>query len=349
MRSLSPTEAISPAIHRTRDLLTRPFLPARCFKLAAIALLAEIGGSFSIGLPGRIGHLPIHNPAVAAAVAAFVAIFALAGFVIGLVLFYIGSRLQLALVEIVATRQTLVGPLWRKYGPHTWRWIGLKLLLLVAAGLIAAPLLALFAVFARRHHSGTMVNLRSSHLPPQTLLFLAAALIAGLLLVAAYLLLRDLGLPILALEHGSIFATTSRLFSIVAAYPGETAVYLLLRLVLAFAFGIGAEFVTLLILLVSALPFAVLGGAVWVALRNAGPAAVAVLSAAAALGAVILLIWGAILFIALLGAVSIFGQAYALYFFGGRYPPLGQVLDPPRYPAASPRMGVGETLPPAQG
>lgn len=351
MRPLSPTEAIFPAIERTRELLTRPFIWTRCFKLTILAFFAEIGGSFSMGFPGRIGRLPIHNPAVAAALAAFVAVFALVAFAIGLILLYVGSRLQLVLVEIVATRQTFVGPLWQKYGPHTWRWIGLKLLYLAAVGLIAAPLLVLFAVLTGRHHPGAMAPLRSSHFSPQAAAFLAAAMVGGLLLVAVYLLLRDLGLPILALEHGGVFATLSRLFSIVAASPGEIAVYFLLRLVLAFAFFIGAEFAALVILLVSALPFAVFGAAMWFALHNGGPAAVAALSAAAVLGAVILLIWGAILFIALLGAVSIFGQAYALFFLGGRYPPLGQVLDPslPLYPAsAPPTVGTGP-LPPAEG
>ena len=351
MRPLSPTEAISPAIDRTRELLTRPFVWTRFLKLTALAFFAEIGSSFSAGFPGRLSRLPIHNPAVVAALAAFVAVLAMVSFAVFLVLLYVGSRLQFVLLEIVATRQTVVAPLWQKYGPHTWRWIGLKLLFFVAAGLIAAPLLILFAVLIGRHHPGATAPLRLSHLSPQVAAFLAVAMVGVLLAAAVYLLLRDFALPILALEHVGVFATLSRLFSLVSASPGEIAVYLLLRLLLAFAFGIGAEFAAFVILLVSALPFAVVGGVMWFALHNSGPAAVAVLSAAAVIGAVLLLVWGAILFVALLGAVSIFGQAYALYFLGGRYPLLGQVLDPlpPLYPAPdSPATGSGWP-PPAEG
>ena len=351
MRPLTPIEAIRPAIDRTRDLLTRPFVWTRFLKLTALAFFAEIGSSFSLGVPGRIGHLPVHNPAVAAVIAAFLAIFAAISFAVFLVLLYVGSRLQFVLLEIVATRGTVVSPLWAKYGPHTWRWIGLKALFAAAAIVIAAPLLILFAVLSARHHGGATAPLRSPHLSPQAAAFLASAMIGVLLAVAVYLLLRDLALPILALEHLGVFATLSRLFSIVAASPRDIAVYLLLRLVLGFAFGIGAEFAACVMLLVSALPFAVVGGILWFALHNSGPAAVAILSATVAVGTVMLLAWAAILFVVLLGAVSIFGQAYALYFLGGRYSPLGHFLDLSSllYPAPHPPPVASGWLPPDEG
>lgn len=46
-----------------------------------------------------------------------------------LLFFYLGSRLQFVLFAIVSEKREMVTPLWARYGPRTWRWIGLKLIL----------------------------------------------------------------------------------------------------------------------------------------------------------------------------------------------------------------------------
>src|SRR6476469_8539272 len=129
MRPLSATECISPAIQRAKDLLARPFRVGTYLKLTALAFFAELGGgSCNIGAPGNRhgGHgLPAGFAAFLLAFAVVVGVVAL---LLWLVFLYISSRLQLVLVEIVATRQQYVSPFWRKQGPTTWQWLGVKLL-----------------------------------------------------------------------------------------------------------------------------------------------------------------------------------------------------------------------------
>src|ERR1035441_4972654 len=47
MRPLSASEAIGPALERTKDVLTRPFRWQTFLKLAAVAFFAEVGGGFN--------------------------------------------------------------------------------------------------------------------------------------------------------------------------------------------------------------------------------------------------------------------------------------------------------------
>ena len=155
---------------------------------------------------------------------AFAIIIGLISLVIGLILFYVGSRLQLVLVELVATRQTMVAPVWRRVGQATWRWIAPRLLLLHrdpgAGTLLAAPVV----VEAARHHAWPSFDM--FHIG-EIVLLIVAALALLLIAVAGYLLLRDFALPHIGLEDVSIPEALSRLRMMVADEPGEIALYLL--------------------------------------------------------------------------------------------------------------------------
>ena len=150
------------------------------------------------------------------------------------------------------------------------------------------------------------------------------------------MLLRDLALPFLALEDLSISETLSRLRSIVVEAPGEIALYLLLRFLLGLVAAIGAEILIFLILLVSLIPFAIIGGVLWLALHHAGTVGTAALIASAIIGGLVLLAWMACVCIGVVGTAFVFTQSYALYFLGGRYPLLGNILEPPRFPYPTP-------------
>ncbi len=185
-------------------------------------------------------------------------------------------------------------------------------------------------------------NMPSGGQPPSApffshiVLFIGAIFLVVLVVGSAYLLLRDLALPFLALENLSISDTLGRLRSVVTAAPGEIALYLLLRFVLGLVAAIGAEILIFLILLVSLMPFAVIGGVLWLALHHAGTVGAAALIASAIIGGIVLLAWMACVCIGLVGTVFVFTQSYALYFLGGRYPLLGNVLEPPQLPYPAP-------------
>ena len=331
MRPLSASEAISPALDRTKDVLTRPFRWQTFLKLAAVAFFAEIGG---LNLPGGGSNssstssthssttfLSDSSPLSPAMVAGIV-VAGIVVFITGLILFYIGSRLQLVLVELVATHQTIVAPMWRRYSSLTWRWIGIKLLFFLAVFLLTLILVGPFIFYVAR---GGFSSFHPSLV--QILLMIAGGLCLLVALVAVYILLRDFALPFLALENLSISDAISRLRFILAVDSGQVALYLVLRVILGIVFAIAGEIAALLILLVSLIPFGIVGVGLWFALHNMGGAVTAILIACAVVGGLVFFCWMLCVGIAIFGPLFMYFQAYALYFLGGRYPMLGDLLD----------------------
>jgi hypothetical protein len=347
MRPLSASECITPAIERTKSLLFRPFQWQAFLKLTAVAFFAEIlGGGFSHSSPMRGKTSGVPTPAHGMIVALLLVV-GLVVLLIGLVLLYFGSRLQLVLVEVVATGQTTIAPIWRRYGRLTWRWVGLKLLFFLVVGLILVAALApvMISMFKNMPHDAGS--------PPPAAFFshiallLSAMFVGVLVFLTAYFLLRDLALPFLAFEDLSIAQTLSRLRSVILAAPGEVVLYLLFRFLLGLGAAIGAEIIILLVLLVSLIPFALIGGVLWLALHHAGSIGTAALIASAIVGGLVLLVWMACVFVGLLGTVFVFSQSYALYFLGGHYPLLGNFLEPPQVPNSTPPLS--STPPDSEG
>jgi hypothetical protein len=346
MRPLSAAECISPALGRTRDVLGRPFRLGAFLKITAVAFFAEMGGGFSANVPGRSNNLHQLPPAFLAFIVAFAVILGLISLIIGLILFYIGSRLQLVLLELVATRYKFVGPLWRKYGSRTWRWIGLKLLCFLCILIVALPFIVTAVLYCIHHALGMGAfaggNFFSGLNIAHILLFFAAVLIVVLVFGAIYMLVHDLALPFLALEDLSISDSLGRLRILLAVEPGQVILYIVLRLVLGLVFGIVAEISVFLVLLVSLIPPGIIGVILWLALRHAGAAGTVLLIACAIVAGLAYLCWAVCVVLAFMGSLLTFFQAYALYFLGGRYPLLGDLLDrstpPPAYayPAAFP-------------
>jgi hypothetical protein len=337
MRPLSASECITPAIERTKSLLFRPFQWRAFLKLAAVAFFAEIGSGFSLGNSSRQGHMPGVSPAAQALIVAILVGIFFVACVIGIIMFYVSSRLQLVTFNVVATRQTTIGPIWRRYSHLTWRWLGLKLLFFLVLGLALVVVLGLviFSVFRHMPSDGTPPTATFfSHI----VLFVGIALLVVLVIGAAYLLLRDFALPFLALEDLPMTATLSRLRSLIEIEPGEVALYILFRFLIGLVTAIVAEILILLTLIVSLIPLALIGGSLWLTLHKAGLVGTAALIASAIVGGLVLLVWMACVIIGVVGTVFIFGQAYALYFLGGRYPLLGNILEPPPSPEPPPPL-----------
>ena len=275
-------------------------------------------------------------------IAFIVAFSVLIGFlalVVGLILFYIGSRLQLVLLELVATRYTLIGPLWRKYGSRTWRWIGLRFSFFLCVLIVLLPFIIAGILYFIHHVHG--IDAISGFNPfadlhlTQILLFAAVAFMVLLLICTLYMLVHDFALPFLALEDLGISHSLERLRALFAAEPGQFILYIVLRFLLGIVFTIAAEIAVVIVLLLSLIPPGIVGVILWLSLHKAGTIGMVLLVACAIFGALVFLCWAVCVAIAFMGSLLTFFQAYALYFLGGRYPILGDLLDrstpPPAY------------------
>jgi hypothetical protein len=332
MPPLSATDAITPAWQHTRRFLLGPRSARLLFKIAAVAFFAEIGGmNASFRGPinsihhGHAGAPHVFSPGLIAVLV----IGSLVAMLIGLAFFYLSSRLQFVLFHSVLRCETWIAPIWHRYGAATWRWIGLKLLLFLAFFACMIPVLIPTVIFfvhaAQKQPAGG-----------QIVSFVFAifffVLVIGVLVLAltvAYILLRDFGLPSMALEATSLRETVGRVLGLVRAEPGQIALYVLLRFALALAGTLVCYLAVLVIGLVMAVPLGGVAVAFWAALHGSSFAGHAVMIAAfVALG----LILCAALFvtvITLLGYLFTFLEAYAIFFLSGRYPLLFQQLTPP--------------------
>jgi hypothetical protein len=343
MRPLSATECISPAIERTKLVLFTPFRKGRTWKLSAIAYLCRVGTMF---LPFPLIYL-FFIPAVAGAgTGAVIALCALVLVftVIFLFIFYLCSRLQFSYLDIIVNRGQFIGPVWGKYGRRSFAWTGLKVLLGVGVTLAAALPIAAYV----RHLIPVFRTLQSLTPGEQPHPEIVGAIFAGygiLLLVFGtfYLvssLLTDFILPSLALEDTGLAEAFRRMVALVRGEPGEFLLYTVIKVVLGLAAYIAATILwEVVFLIASAIIGAVVVG-IGFALHAVGVPHVVLI----VLGVLIGIAWyGFGVFYALflaIGPVLTFLDAYALYFLGGRYPLLGDLLDRSTPAPAAPYSGV---------
>lgn len=339
MPPLSATDAISPAWQHTRRLLLGPRDPRLFFKIAAVAFFAEmLGGTFSLsrsfnathGGGGGTGA----SPALTATILGIILIAAVVGLVLGIVFFYLSSRLQFTIFHIVLRSETTVAPIWRRYGAATWRWMGLKILLFLCAFACLAPILVpgvLYFISA----IGRQSNGDHSHIVGFILtgiFFVVLFILFALALAVATVLLRDFGLPSMALEGTPLRETVRRVVALTRAETGQVALYVLLRFCLAVAGGFISELILVILAIVVGAPLGGLGFGLWASLHTAGIAAHAGMIGGWVILALALLTALAICAISLFGYLFTFLQAYAIFFLGGRYPLMGQLLTEPPAP-----------------
>ena len=345
MNPLSAIDAISPAWNHTRSLL-RSLRLRTLLKIGIVALFTQAGGCNGNFSSMRGHHLPGMPPALGPALLFIGLITGFFALIISLAFFYLNSRLQFVLFEVVLRRDTVIAPIWRRYGRATWYWMGLKLIFALVAILCVAPFLALPVI-----HIIRSVSLFSQDATPNpsevlrfflTLLpllvpFLVAAIIAG----CFYRLLYSFGLPSMAMEGTSIGETYRRVAQLVRVEPGAVLLYIVMSLLLGIVIGIVNLFILLLVIGIALIPLGGAGLGLWFGLHHAGVAGYVGMG----LGfAVLGLIFLAVLFVTVLvltAYVYCFWQSYALYFLGGRYPLVGQYLGwpappPTGYPPAQP-------------
>lgn len=352
MRPLSAIDAIGPAWNHTSRILVAPRNWRLALKIGAVAFFAQAGGcNSSFSSPGR--HLPTAPPAFVAAIVAMAFVLASVALLIGLALFYLSSRLQFVLFEVVLRSDTTVSPIWRRYDSATWHWMGLKILYFLAALICAAPLLVPIVIHFI-HQMGPSFYGDSPQNPVALFVailgFISAIFFIVVLIGIGYTLLYDFGLPSMALENTNISDTVRRVWNLIRNEPGPVALYVLMRFLLAIGGSLAADCIVAVGALIACVPFGGVGLIAWLSLRHAGLAGhVTMIAAWIVLGLffLALLVLAAII---VFGFVYTFLQAYALYFLGGRYPLVGAYLEPflpPPYPyAAYPSPGPPPQPPP---
>jgi hypothetical protein len=350
MRVLSAAEAITPSITRTKEVLFQPFRKGRTWKLSATAYLARISTIF-LPLPlAYLFFLPTARRAGGPALAAALVGGLLLLTIFGVWIFHLCTRLSFAFFDIVLYRGQFVAPAWHKYGQQSRKWTAVKVLLgTVITIVFGAPIVTYF---------GSMFSVMSSVKPGQPLPpEVVATIFAGYfffyfgfgLFYFVSSLLGDFILPSLALENTTIAEAFRRFFELIRREPGQFALYALLKFALGIGIYIGVFIALEIIVILVTLILALIFGAIGFLLHLIGVPTAVLIGLAIFLGILWYLFIGFYAVILAMGGVLTFFEAYNLYFLGGRYPLLGNVLEPsqPLYPTAPPPpFRPGEGSPP---
>jgi hypothetical protein len=318
MRRYSAAEAIGPSLEHAKQWL---FLHSNWKTYLKLATVASLAGVFSATFNyrsqnrrfgGMHGQQTVQSPLHWGAVALVPLI--LAFIVAGLILFYVSIRMKFVLVNALATRRREIRPIWDLYASATWQWIGLT----VALGLVVLALLV--PVFLAFRHA----ELGTAGAGLQIVLSFLAILVMA---VVAWIL-RDFVLPVMALEGASIGGGWDRAMSTLRAEPGEFFLYFLLKVILTFVLLFARIFTILIAGALAAIPFVIVGAVPFFFLRHAGLIGISLCILFACILTLFYLVVAICLAFAISGPISAFFTSWSLYFYGGRYPLLGEMLEP---------------------
>lgn len=355
MKRLSPAEALGPAFQRAREVIAAPFRLGFFLKIALVAALTQPGFySVIVSYPlqgmqmaagaavrhrapmnfGAGGGSPIPSAFPAGGIAVFVvfAFMLFIGLLIWVLVTYLFCRLRFTLFDLVVYRRGKVGEAWAKYGRQTWSYFGVVLL----ASLVFLVLLAVTAgpFFVQILKAAARVGVQGPGANPFAMLssmlpFLGVCLLLGLVWMLVDAVLQDFVVPPIALEDAAIEAAFGRFGAVLREDFGSLVVYLLLR----FVVGLGISW-TLMTVVFLVLAFGGLGGVavgfgLYRAMWHGGIGMQIVFVAIVAAMALLLIAVYLLAMIAVYGTVAVFKQSYAAYFFGSRYPGLGNLLERP--------------------
>jgi hypothetical protein len=335
MRAIFAFDAVSPAIQRTREFLFRQFSWGTYLKLCLVAIITEgLGSSFNSSSNNRSssGHVPmtdspfhLHPELIAAGVAAL-----LLAFVVSLFVFYLITRLRFAYFYCLTYNVREIRPGWHLYRDKASRFfwmnvvVGVCFLLLIVLNAIPyiGGIMRLIQEMPEggRPDFGLILSLLLPLIPNILLLVLVG--------VAADVVLRDLMLPHYALDDATAGQAWARVWAAIKAEKGQFFAYAILRLILPMV----AMIALVMVLMLPGLALAGSMAAIEYGLHSTFADAS---GASAVVGTLLQIFFGVLGFgimvligICLGGPVSTAVREYALVFYGGRYPALGNILEP---------------------
>lgn len=348
MNRLSAIDAFGPAFTRVRAMLFSPFRLGTWLKMGLIGLLGGgavvSGGGSKFRAPvmphGASGDLPPQAEDILRAIRSihladyfhvFVIVIAVI-VVFSLIFLYLFCRFRFILFDAVVTRQTEIKRGWEKYESQATRYFGFWLIYkLVTWG-------ALFLVVGlplwRAYKSGLFSGDNSL---PMFLAIIASVALGAIIVSIGFAIVstlaKDFVMPVLALDDLSIGDAWSAVWRVAASEPGAWAAYMGMKLLCAIGSSIALSIAFVITLLPAVIVIGIPVGILLVlgvgAFKVIGAAVGIIICSIAALFAVAGIIC---LLLILTAPISVFFTSYALYFFGGRYPKLAELLWPQPVP-----------------
>jgi hypothetical protein len=250
---------------------------------------------------------------------------------IGIVIFYLATRLRFAFFHCVAHQTKEIRPPWRLYRPQAWRFFKMNLLVaivfLCAFVVVALPFcFGFYRIYASSTPDGQF-DVAGFFL----LLLPFIGIVTCLCLVAIVVdaVMRDFILPHLALEDLSIRKAWAVVKARIGAEKGSFAFYILLRLILP-ALAVMALFAAAAIPLMIVFGMLALSDAALDAIRqNAAGVGALVCIFLEILFGLLVSAFGIFVAVCLGGPIATWTRNYALLFYGSRYQALSDILSPP--------------------
>ncbi|HLH34804.1 MAG TPA: hypothetical protein VKX41_09025 [Alloacidobacterium sp.] len=353
MKKLSPADALGPAFRRLREVMAAPFRLGFFLKIAVVAALTQPGFySVIISYPlqgvqmaaGTAIHRPGHMSLLASqgansafaggagtAVFLIFAIILLAGLAVWVLITYLFCRLRLTLFDMIVYRRGRVREAWSRYGRQTWRYFGVVLLASLAFLILLAATAGPF--FVHMLKAAARVGAQGPNANPLPILgsmlpFLGVCLLIGLFWMVVDAVLQDFVLPPMAIEDAPIEGAFGRFMALLREDFGSTLIYLLLRFVVALGISWVLVLVVFMVLGAGGVAGAAVGFGLYRAMWPGGIGLRVVFIAIVAAMALVLLAIYLLAMIAVYGTVAVFKESYAAYFYGSRYPELGNLLEP---------------------
>jgi hypothetical protein len=340
---LNAVDSISPAFNLTKTNLFNPFRWGFWVRIGILGFLTgemSSGGGCNFNAPANwnrprhdqllstapnFPNIPHVDPHVLWAVLPIIVITIL---VLALIFTYIASVCRFILLEGILNGQVSIRDGWSRWQSQGIRYFIFKLLFgllfLVVIGTGGMILLMMLGVASWGHTGVPPASAIAGLIFGALLLFLLA-----LPFILVQLFAKDFAVPVMALEGTTFGEAWRRVWAMITSEPLGLAGYVGMKIVLAIAAGIAFGVVSVIALLVLAIPVGIVGVMAFFAGKAAGlgigPLTITLIVAA---GVVLL---ACILFvIALIHVpVAMFFPAYGLYFFAGRYQPLHDRLFPP--------------------
>lgn len=358
---ITAVDAIGPAFRRTFSLLTKPFFLGKFLKQTILAGFAEVSYfSMIIAIPMQIiqmfvmGGMPQHrgdqalpsgsfNPQVF--IGTIAVICGIGVLIVSTLLLYFICRLRFVVMDWVLYGHGSCREGWRKYGRQSWRYFGLTILLSVGVLLVATVVAGPLVPWGIHIMRGIDPSQPESAAKVLSIFFPLFAIMMGLGIFAYVTdaLVRDLMLPPMGLTDAPIETCFRRLFSLFRSEPGETSLYVLLRMLLGTAFQWAATLVVLIPMVILAVLGVLIGAVLYHSLWSTGSGGQLLFIAYAVMAAGIWLVLYLGGIAAGLGLGGIFKQTYALTWLSTRYPEVTTIV----YGSPAPAATTAETsLPP---
>jgi hypothetical protein len=341
MLAISAADSVTFAFQRTRDFLFRPFRWGTFLKLGLVAVITEgIGSNSHVNQhngSGNGGHVYPQGPVINSLHdikpewIVVIAAACLLVLLISIVIFYLVTRLRFAFFHCLVENTRQIAPGWHLYRSQAARFFWLNVVIGIFSFLLIVLIALPFAAgFWRVFHSippggqpnwGMVIALVLPIIPIILLLVLAGLVID--------ILLRDFMLPHFALDDASTGEAFARAWAAIMAEKRQFFVYALFRVILPIIAAIGVFFVLLI-------PGLCLAGAIGVIEYSLHSVFTDSSGAAFVIGIIFQVFFGLVaLAFAVLAGICLGGplgtgiREYALIFYGGRYPALGNLLYPP--------------------